>query len=141
MHSISIRSPRSYSLQEFDGSDAGASPDEAVSWGKIRIDAKPVKVVAEATLVFPLIVASCFAPRIEARKKAAKERAEKADTPPSPPEWTSFVGQSSSAVVAAIKTSDPSLTVVVIPEDALVTKEYREDRYVGMNVLEGYFGV
>ncbi len=30
--------------QEFDGSDSGARPDEAVSWGKIRTDAKPVKV-------------------------------------------------------------------------------------------------
>lgn len=29
---------------EFDGSDAGASPDEAVSWGKIKKTAKPVKV-------------------------------------------------------------------------------------------------
>merc|ERR1712038_754977 len=46
--------------QEFDGSDSGASPDEAVSWGKIRMDAKPVKLVAEATLVFPLIVAKTF---------------------------------------------------------------------------------
>lgn len=30
--------------QEFDGSDSGARPDEAISWGKIRINAKPVKV-------------------------------------------------------------------------------------------------
>jgi len=30
--------------QEFDGSDSGARPDEAVSWGKIRADATPVKV-------------------------------------------------------------------------------------------------
>lgn len=30
--------------QEFDGSDSGARPDEAVSWGKIRMDASPVKV-------------------------------------------------------------------------------------------------
>ncbi|XP_053573808.1 deoxyhypusine synthase isoform X2 [Bombina bombina] len=29
--------------QEFDGSDSGARPDEAVSWGKIRMEAKPVK--------------------------------------------------------------------------------------------------
>lgn len=29
---------------EFDGSDAGASPDEAVSWGKIRPGAQSVKV-------------------------------------------------------------------------------------------------
>ena len=30
--------------QEFDGSDAGARPDEAVSWGKIKEDADSVKV-------------------------------------------------------------------------------------------------
>ena len=30
--------------QEFDGSDSGALPDEAVSWGKIRGSATPVKV-------------------------------------------------------------------------------------------------
>jgi len=47
--------------QEFDGSDSGARPDEAVSWGKIRVDARPVKVYAEATLVLPLIVAKTFA--------------------------------------------------------------------------------
>lgn len=29
---------------EFDGSDSGARPDEAISWGKIRKDANPVKV-------------------------------------------------------------------------------------------------
>jgi len=46
---------------EFDGSDAGAKPDEAVSWGKIRSDAKSVKVYAEATIVFPMIVAATFA--------------------------------------------------------------------------------
>jgi len=49
--------------QEFDGSDSGARPDEAVSWGKIRCDAKPVKVYAEATLVVPLLVAKTFAAR------------------------------------------------------------------------------
>ncbi|KAI5291202.1 Deoxyhypusine synthase [Ascosphaera acerosa] len=47
--------------QEFDGSDAGARPDEAVSWGKIKMDAESVKVYAEATVVFPLIVAATFA--------------------------------------------------------------------------------
>ena len=30
--------------QEYDGSDSGARPDEAVSWGKIRGDANSVKV-------------------------------------------------------------------------------------------------
>ncbi|GAA5833337.1 hypothetical protein JCM3766R1_005471 [Sporobolomyces carnicolor] len=47
--------------QEFDGSDSGARPDEAVSWGKIKIDGESVKVYADATLVFPLIVAGTFA--------------------------------------------------------------------------------
>ncbi|KAL1973502.1 hypothetical protein VTN31DRAFT_6137 [Thermomyces dupontii] len=47
--------------QEFDGSDAGARPDEAVSWGKIKANADSVKVYAEATIVFPLIVAATFA--------------------------------------------------------------------------------
>lgn len=47
--------------QEFDGSDAGARPDEAVSWGKIRADAKSVKVYADVSVVWPLIVAATFA--------------------------------------------------------------------------------
>ncbi|KAK1139481.1 Deoxyhypusine synthase [Aspergillus melleus] len=47
--------------QEFDGSDAGARPDEAISWGKIKAGAKSVKVYAEATVVFPLMVAASFA--------------------------------------------------------------------------------
>lgn len=46
---------------EFDGSDSGARPDEAVSWGKIRTNATPVKLYADATLVFPLLVAQTFA--------------------------------------------------------------------------------
>ncbi|CED84875.1 Deoxyhypusine synthase [Phaffia rhodozyma] len=47
--------------QEFDGSDSGARPDEAVSWGKIKADAPAVKVYADATLIFPLLVAQTFA--------------------------------------------------------------------------------
>jgi len=47
---------------EFDGSDAGAAPEEAKSWGKIKLDANPVKVCADASLVFPLLVAQTFVP-------------------------------------------------------------------------------
>lgn len=47
--------------QEFDGSDAGARPDEAVSWGKIAKEAETVKVFGDATILFPLIVAKTFA--------------------------------------------------------------------------------
>lgn len=47
--------------QEFDGSDAGALPEEAVSWGKILPGAKSVKVHADASIVFPILVAESFA--------------------------------------------------------------------------------
>lgn len=47
--------------QEFDGSDAGATPDEAVSWGKIKTDAVSEKVFGDATILFPLLVAETFA--------------------------------------------------------------------------------
>lgn len=52
-----------------DGSDAGARPDEAVSWGKIKLEAKPVKIWAEATLVFPILVAETFAKNFEIAKR------------------------------------------------------------------------
>ena len=55
--------------QEFDGSDSGASPDEAISWGKIRITANPVKVSADATIAFPLIVSQTFAKNVEEWKQ------------------------------------------------------------------------
>ena len=61
---------------EFDGSDSGASPDEAVSWGKIRVDAKPVKVSVDASIVFPLIVSQTFVKHV---KKQEEEAAKKAD--------------------------------------------------------------
>jgi len=47
--------------QEFDGSDSGANPSEAISWGKILPDAKSVKVFGDATILFPLLVAESFA--------------------------------------------------------------------------------
>lgn len=62
---------------EFDGSDAGASPDEAVSWGKIKADAKAIKICADATLVFPLMVAQAFIPEIARRKEEEKLRSQK----------------------------------------------------------------
>jgi deoxyhypusine synthase len=54
--------------QEYDGSDSGAKPDEAISWGMCKIDAKPVKLYAEASLVFPLLVAQTFAKRLEKKE-------------------------------------------------------------------------
>jgi deoxyhypusine synthase len=46
--------------QEFDGSDSGARPDEAVSWGKILPKARSVKVFGDVTILFPLIVAKAL---------------------------------------------------------------------------------
>lgn len=41
----------------YDGSDAGALISEAISWGKMKINSSFVKVFAEASLVFPILVA------------------------------------------------------------------------------------
>jgi len=46
---------------ESTGSDAGALPEEAISWGKVLPDAERVKVHGDAILLFPLIVAKTFA--------------------------------------------------------------------------------
>lgn len=53
---------------EFDGSDSGARPDEAVSWGKITTEARPVKVHGDATILFPLLVAATFAKEFHEQK-------------------------------------------------------------------------
>ena len=59
--------------QEFDGSDSGARPDEAISWGKIKKTASPVKVHGEASILFPLLVAETFALNQHASTKASAE--------------------------------------------------------------------
>jgi deoxyhypusine synthase len=46
--------------QEFDGSDSGGKVQEAQTWGKIKLNAMHVKVFADATIVFPLLVAGGF---------------------------------------------------------------------------------
>jgi len=67
---------------DYDGSDTGARPDEAVSWGKIKLDASPVKLYGDATILFPLIVSQTFVPYLArgctpdpAPKAAAEARA------------------------------------------------------------------
>jgi len=45
---------------EFDGSDSGALPEEAKSWGKQSAGADSVKIQADASIVFPLLVAGAF---------------------------------------------------------------------------------
>ena len=47
--------------EEHNASDAGALPEEAISWGKILPNAKHVKVFGDATIIFPLLVAQTFA--------------------------------------------------------------------------------
>jgi deoxyhypusine synthase len=54
--------------QEYDGSDSGALPEEAVSWGKISIGAKRIKVYGDASIIFPLLVAKTFAKKREDRR-------------------------------------------------------------------------
>lgn len=54
---------------EYDGSDSGAEPEEAISWGKVKADAKSVKITCDASIVFPLLVASTFFEFVEADDK------------------------------------------------------------------------
>ena len=44
--------------QEFDGSDSGGNQEEAISWAKIKPNARRIKVIADATITFPLLIAS-----------------------------------------------------------------------------------
>uniref|UniRef100_A0A915K7V3 deoxyhypusine synthase n=1 Tax=Romanomermis culicivorax TaxID=13658 RepID=A0A915K7V3_ROMCU len=64
---------------EFDGSDAGARPDESVSWGKIKPTATPVKVYCDATIAFLFIVSETFAKRFHSARKALKDTIEHCD--------------------------------------------------------------
>ena len=59
--------------QEYDGSDSGASPEEALSWGKIAITAKPVKVCCDASIAFPLIVSQTFAKDVDQWIESTKD--------------------------------------------------------------------
>jgi deoxyhypusine synthase len=54
---------------DMDGSDSGAAPDEAVSWGKISDKADPVKVWTEATLVLPILIGETFAKNFDIAKR------------------------------------------------------------------------
>jgi deoxyhypusine synthase len=67
--------------QEYDGSDAGARPDEAVSWGKIRLDGESVKIYAEITLVFPLLVAHAILPGLRQHLQQQQSLATTAEVP------------------------------------------------------------
>lgn len=59
--------------QEFDGSDAGARPDEAISWGKIAIGAKSVKVYCEASIVMPIIIGESFVRNFDKANRVEKK--------------------------------------------------------------------
>mmetsp|Transcript_30647 Transcript_30647/g.5521 ORF Transcript_30647/g.5521 Transcript_30647/m.5521 type:complete len:152 (-) Transcript_30647:35-490(-) len=49
---------------EFDGGDSGSSPTEPITWNAIKPEANPVKLFAESSLIFPLVVYKTFLPRI-----------------------------------------------------------------------------
>jgi len=54
--------------QEYDASDSGGNQQEAMSWAKIKINAPNVKVRAEASLVFPLLIAATFGKKFDMKK-------------------------------------------------------------------------
>jgi deoxyhypusine synthase len=56
---------------EYDGSDSGGNQEEAISWAKIKPNAQRVKIVADATLIFPLLIAGTV-PKINNSNKTFK---------------------------------------------------------------------
>ncbi|XP_075591180.1 uncharacterized protein LOC142598102 [Dermatophagoides farinae] len=58
--------------QEFDGCDSGASPDEAISWGKINSEAQYVKVNSDASIVFPLLLCGVIKNYTDFKKSAIR---------------------------------------------------------------------
>lgn len=62
-----------------DGSDSGGNQEEAKTWAKIKVHAPQVKITAEASIVFPLLVAATFAQKqTQAKsKKGAKKKTKK----------------------------------------------------------------
>ena len=54
---------------EWDGSDAGARPDEAKSWGKIAPHCRGIKVYSEVTLVLPILIGETFCRNFEFAKR------------------------------------------------------------------------
>ena len=54
---------------EYDASDSGALPEEAISWGKLSKDVDSIKVYGDATIIFPLVVAKTFALNFNKTKK------------------------------------------------------------------------
>ncbi|KPI86232.1 putative deoxyhypusine synthase [Leptomonas seymouri] len=75
--------------QEFDGSDAGAKPEEALSWGKVRMEGEFVKVYGEVTTYFPLLVAQVFVPAVRRRNQ------QHAASASATPDWQHAGGKSS----------------------------------------------
>ncbi|CAL6015893.1 Deoxyhypusine_synthase [Hexamita inflata] len=68
--------------EEFDGSDAGATPDEAVGCGKVSVNAQAVKVHSDVSLVFPILFMETFHKELENNKEfyANKKREDVQDT-------------------------------------------------------------
>ncbi|MGC8479281.1 MAG: deoxyhypusine synthase [Candidatus Micrarchaeia archaeon] len=65
MNALMLREGSEYTVYintgyEQEGSNAGANPDEAKSWGKAALDENNVKVWGEASILFPLLVAKAF---------------------------------------------------------------------------------
>jgi len=53
---------------EYDASDSGGNQQEAMSWAKIKLQAPNVKIVCEASIAFPLLVAGTFGKYYHDRK-------------------------------------------------------------------------
>ena len=84
-----------------------------MSWGKIKLDATPVKVSSDATIVFPLIVSQTFFKEVQRRQLEVS-------------------GAGASAAMAAFTTTIATGVKVETDSDiTLKTKKSRIDDFTG----------
>ncbi|MDE1870750.1 MAG: deoxyhypusine synthase [Candidatus Micrarchaeota archaeon] len=77
MNALMLREGADYTIYvntayEQDGSNAGANPEEAKSWGKAALDGNNIKVWGDASIIFPILVAAGF--KLAEKAKPAKAK-------------------------------------------------------------------
>lgn len=85
-----------------------------MSWGKIKLDATPVKVSSDATIVFPLIVSQTFFKEVQRRQLE--------------------IAGGASAVAAVTTTIATGVKVETDSDITLKTKKSRIDDFTGVSL-------
>ncbi|KAG5468119.1 hypothetical protein LSCM1_02090 [Leishmania martiniquensis] len=96
--------------QEFDGSDAGAKPEEALSWGKVRMEGEYVKVYGEVSTYLSLLLAEVFVPAVRRCRAKEHQQPRKTRSSRGPRRRKTFPGALARMVESTVqsKTAEPA---------------------------------